>query len=299
MRRPDKKACLQNVYIDNLVFGDVRYLVLGEEDPMRNLRLAATLLSLSVAGYAQGPSISAGGVVNGATFEQGRAIAVGSLVSIFGTNLGSRMAEADSIPLSTAMAGVTVNFVTPTATIAAPLLVVMPSQINLQVPWDAVPQGTTGTVNVVVVRDGVSSPAMPVSVGSYSPGVFTSGGRAVAVNVDGTLAWPTGAVQGAASRPAKIGDVITIYATGLGPVDSPIANGQNSLDRLRHTAVAPTVLIGGITAPIHFAGLSPQFVGVNQLNVVVPDVAPGDALPLQIQIGGITSPERYTIAVTR
>jgi uncharacterized protein (TIGR03437 family) len=197
------------------------------------------------------------------------------------------------------MGGVTVNFVTPSGTIPAPILNVRPLQINLQVPWNAVPQGTSGTVNVQVVRDGVVSQMAPVTVASYSPGVFTSGSRAVAVNVDGSLAWPTGAVPGANSRPARIGDVITIYATGLGPVDSPIANGQNSIDRLRRTMVMPIVLIGGITAHIDFSGLSPEFVGVNQLNVVIPDVAPGDAVPLQIQIGGVTSPDRYTIAVTR
>jgi uncharacterized protein (TIGR03437 family) len=265
---------------------------------MSPLRVALVLFSSLVAAYAQMPVISPGGIVNGATFEQGQ-VAAGSLISIFGTDLAAAMAEADSIPLSSELGGVRVNFVTPSGTIAAPLLVVSASQINLQVPWDAVPQGTTGAVNVVVVRGGVSSAAMQAMVGSYSPGVLTSGGRAVAVNPDGTLAWPEGVVPGAATHPARIGDVITIYATGLGPVDSPLANGQNSLDRLRRTIVTPTVLIGGLTAAVDFSGLSPQFVGVNQLNVVVPNAAPGDAVPLQVQVGGFASPDKYTIAVMR
>jgi len=48
---------------------------------------------------------------------------------------------------------------------------------------------------------------------------------------------------------------------------------------------------------LYFSGLSPQFVGVNQLNVIVPKAAPGDAVPIQIQVGGITSPSTITIAV--
>jgi uncharacterized protein (TIGR03437 family) len=61
----------------------------------------------------------------------------------------------------------------------------------------------------------------------------------------------------------------------------------------------PTVLIGGVQAHVSFSGLSPQFVGVNQLNVEIPNVAPGNSLALQIQVGGITSPNSITMAVSQ
>lgn len=271
---------------------------------MRTILLLPLTASLALA---QAPSISNGGILNGASFQKGQAITPGSLISIFGTNLASTTAQADSIPLSTSLGGVTVQFVNGSTTVTAPMLYVQPddpskgvtSQINLQVPWEIVPSGTSATVNVVVTRDGVASQAASVNVAPFSPGVFSSGGRAIAQNPDGTLVWPAGTIPGLTTHAAKAGDAIVIYATGLGAVDTPVADGANSLDHLRNAVTPPMVLVGGMSAQVLFAGLSPQFVGVNQLNIVIPNVAPGDSIPLQIQVGGITSPDNITIAVTQ
>jgi uncharacterized protein (TIGR03437 family) len=264
-------------------------------------RIFSFLAFAAALASAQSPSINPGGIVNAA---DGQApLAPGSLFSIFGSRLSSQTASASTIPLSSQLGGVTVQFVNGQTTINAPMLYVQPdstgaiSQINAQVPWDLVTPGTTSTVNVVVLHDGVSSPSTPVTIGPFSPAIFASGTRAVAVNLDGTLVWPTGAIAGLATHPAKPGDVIIIYATGLGAVDKPIADGANSLDVLRNTLTPPVVLVGGLSAQVAFSGLSPQFVGVNQLNIVVPNAAPGDAVPLQLQLGGITSPNTITIAV--
>jgi uncharacterized protein (TIGR03437 family) len=60
------------------------------------------------------------------------------------------------------------------------------------------------------------------------------------------------------------------------------------------------VLIGGLPAKVLFSGLSPQFVGVNQVNVMVPNgVTFGDAVPLQVQVGAVTTSNKVTIAVGR
>jgi uncharacterized protein (TIGR03437 family) len=56
-------------------------------------------------------------------------------------------------------------------------------------------------------------------------------------------------------------------------------------------------MIGGVTAQVEFSGLSPQFVGVNQLNVVVPNTAAGNSVPLQLMVGGITTSNAITMAV--
>jgi uncharacterized protein (TIGR03437 family) len=273
------------------------------------IRTIVLLLACAGFGFAQTPAIISGGVLNGASFAKGQPVTVGSLVSIFGTNLASKIAEADTIPLSNSLGGVTVQFVNGATTLNAPMLFVKPddpanqvsSQLNVQVPWELVPQGTTANVNVnvIVTNNGVASAPSQVTVGPFSPGVFSSNGLAIAVNADGTLAWPTGTIPGVTTHPAKIGDLIIVYATGLGAVANPPADGQNSLDQLRTNLVPPQVMIGGVSAPVAFAGLSPQFVGVNQLNVTVPNVAPGNSVPLQIQLGGITSPASVTMAVTQ
>jgi uncharacterized protein (TIGR03437 family) len=57
-------------------------------------------------------------------------------------------------------------------------------------------------------------------------------------------------------------------------------------------------MMGSVPAVVNFAGLSPQFSGVYQVNVVVPaGVSPGSAVPIQLQIGGVTSPDTLTIAL--
>lgn len=260
-------------------------------------------LAAAAAVSAQNPVINqSGGIVNAADFQT--PLAPGSLFSIFGSRLSSQTASALSIPLSTSLGGVTVQFVSGSATINAPIEYVQAdganpatSQINAQVPWELVAPGTTATVNVVVSHDGVSSAPTPVTIGPFSPGIFASGNLAVAVNLDGTLAWAANTIPGVTTHPAKPGDTIILYATGLGAVTPTVADGAASLDALRFTLTQPVVLIGGLPAQVQFSGLSPQFVGVNQLNVVIPNVPAGSNVPIQIQMGNITSPNTITLAV--
>ncbi len=251
---------------------------------------------------AQTPLISAGGIGNAAAGSAvGEPIAPGSLVSIFGTNLSAATAQSDTIPLSNTLSDVTsVTF----NGVQAPLQFVSSGQINAQVPWNVFSDGTTsGNVNVMVTRTGGASAPQPVAVGQISPAIFvaqTASGAflAIAVNPDGSLAAPANAIPGLASHPANRGDALIIYANGLGPVTPSIANGANSLDALRTTTTTPVVMMGGVAAQVLFSGLTPQFPGVNQVNAIVPTgTAPGSAVPLQIQVGGFTTPNSVLIAV--
>ncbi len=272
---------------------------------LRNLIVLA--ISLTPV-FAQVPNIADGGVLNGASFARGQAIAAGSLVSIFGTNFATSLAVADSIPLSNSMGGVTVTF----NDIPAPLVAVIPGgasnadQINAQLPWGVLPGGTTaGSARVVVSRNGVASNPSVVQIAPFSPAIFSvrfGVGIAIAINPDGSLAAPANAVPGIATRPAVIGDAggLMILGTGLGAVNPTGVDGRDSLDQLRTATTTPSVLVGGIPANVVFAGLSPQFPGVNQINITLPNtIQPGDAVPLQIQVGGITTTDQVTIAVRR
>ena len=246
------------------------------------------------AAYAQTPTISQGGISNAANGIS--PVTPGSLVSIYGTNLAGGLAQADSIPLSTSLSSVSVSF----NGIPAPLLFVSSGQVNAQVPWNVLSSGTSGTASVVVTRNGQQSSAQTVQVGPFSPGIFAAGNIAIAINADGTLAAPAGAIPGVATRPAIVNDPggLVILCTGLGAVNPPATTGAASLDALRYANTAPTVLVGGQPATVVFAGLSPQFVGVNQINVALPPGTPtGNAVPLQIQVGGITTTNTVTIAV--
>jgi len=264
---------------------------------MRTLFLLTAGAGLALA---QPPTVTNGGVVNGASFAQGQPITPGSLISIFGTNLAASTAQADSIPLSTQLGGVTVQFIHAGQTLNAPMLFVDGTQLNVQVPWELLPDGVAASVGMIVTSNSVSAAKVQVSAAPFSPGIFASNGLAIAVNnSDGTLAWPAGVVPGLTTHPAKPGDALIVYATGLGQLDNTPADGANSLDKLRNTLVKPIVMVGGVTAEVLFSGLSPQFVGVNQVNIVVPNVPAGASVPIQMQIGGMTSQSNVTIAITQ
>jgi uncharacterized protein (TIGR03437 family) len=271
---------------------------------INRLIFCGVFLSICSIVSAQTPVITPNGIVNGATFAPG-AVAPGSIASIFGTNLAGSLATASSVPLSTALADVTVTINGQ----PAPLYFVSPdqagkpgsAQINIQIPYDVLPAGTTsGNANVTVNRTsaGSSQPAT-VQIAPVSPGILTVNGQAIAINnSDGTLAAAPGSIPGLTTHAATAGDVLILYATGLGAVTPSVANGANSMDQLRHTNVTPTVMIGGVQATVLFSGLTPQFTGVNQVNITVPSgITPGNAVPIQIQANSITSPNSVTLAI--
>ena len=170
------------------------------------IQLFLLFLVISCVAFAQPPSIANGGVLNGASFATGQQITAGSLVTIFGSNLASAMAQADSIPLSSNLGGVTVQWANGNTTVNAPLVFVAGTQVNAQVPWELVPPGATQNVSVTVNANGVTSPPAQVTVGPFSPGIFTAGPPtfyAIAQNVDGTLVQAAGSIPGLTTHPAK------------------------------------------------------------------------------------------------
>jgi len=234
-------------------------------------------------------------IKNAASFAEDP-ITPGSLISIFGNALATgALAQATAVPLPFSLGGASVKF----NGLPGALMFTSLNQINAQVPWKLTPN-ISGVVVVQVTVGGVDLPPFAVRMSAYSPAIFATqsgAGPGIAINQDATLAAATGSIPGIATRPSKPGEVIFILGTGLGAVDVGIADGAASGDALRYTAVKPRVLIGGASAQVLFYGLSPQFVGVNQLNVIVPDGIDPGTVPLQISIGGVTSTDKVTMAV--
>jgi len=227
------------------------------------------------------PFITQKGVVNAASFST--FIAPGSLVSIFGANFAHAPGQAQSTSLPTTLNGVTVTF----NGLSAPISYVSSGQVNAEVPWEVRP----GNVNVVVTLGGVSSAPAVIQVYSTGQGIFRFAGssQAVAVNLDGSLVAPEGTLPGIDSKPAHAGDTIILYGTGFGLVTPQVAAGSNSTDVLRTTQITPQIRIGGVPAQVTFSGLSPQFIGVNQLNVMVPIGAPiGDFVRVSVYDSSFT-----------
>ena len=137
---------------------------------MRLTALGIGLLLAASLASAQGPAVNAGGVLNTGSYST-PGVAPGSIVSIFGTNLASKLALASTIPLSTSLGDVTsVTF----NNIPATLYYVGPLQINAQLPWNVMPAGTdSGNVNIVVTRTSGASAPQSVPIVAAAPGIFT------------------------------------------------------------------------------------------------------------------------------
>ena len=211
------------------------------------------------------------GVVNAASYAP--RVSPGSLASIFGLNLGVAETTANApLPRSLAGVSVTVNGR------AAPILAVTGKQVNFQVPWET----ELGTANVVVTANGLSS-TFTVPVLAAAPGIFfDTSGRAVVQNSDYSL--------NSAANAAKAGGAIIAYLTGCGAVSAPVADGAATAYSPFAEAMSETsATIGGVPAIVEFTGLTPGFVGLVQMNIIVPQgLAAGD-YPLAVTIHGQTS----------
>jgi uncharacterized protein (TIGR03437 family) len=149
----------------------------------------------------------------------------------------------------------------------------------VQVPVELNVQQT----HLTIARNGSAGFPITLNLSPYAPGIFV-GGDGSPVIVD----YRTGALVSAA-QPAKPGDVLIIYATGVGPIANPPPSGTPApLDTLFQLAVPVTVAFGNQAATAAFAGLAPGFIGVYQVNVAVPALAPG-ATTLQLRVSGAAS----------
>ena len=221
------------------------------------------------------PTISSGGVANAASYVT--KLSPGMLAAVFGTGFGTATVQAPAganWPTSLGGVGVKVNGV------AAPVYYVSPGQINFQVPWGT---PVTGTVSVAVTLNGGSSNAINVAVATAAPGLFVLGsGQAAVENADYSINDPSNA--------AKIGSTVLAFLTGSGPVTPAVVSGvPASTTTLTYATSTVFATIGGTPATVSFAGLAPGFIGLVQLNIIVPaGLAPG-TYPLAVTIDGQTS----------
>ena len=226
------------------------------------------------------PAISAGGVVNAASFTPApnNQVAPGQIVSIFGQNfLAAGGAQADTVPLPTQLGPQ--NTTVTACGHAFPLYVVYPGQINAQIPLECPADGmVTATIMV-----GWQSGTQTFTLTQASPGIFTvdgsGSGDGVIVHADNSL------VRGA--QPAIAGEQVVIYANGLGATSPPFATGT-SANQMNTTILPVTVTIGEKPAAVTYRGLTQGSVGLYQVNVIVPSGLTGSQ-SVVITVGGAYS----------
>ena len=216
---------------------------------------------LVVYGLLNGAPGQVKSVVNAASFTPG-AVSPGSIVSLFGTGLAPAGIEAAAtstpLPISLGDVEVKVNGE------PAGLDYVSADQINAVLPSDV----PTGDAQVVVAVSGIALVPLRVKVAAVAPGIFsTSSGDAAALNDDGDYALVT------PSTPAKSGATVSLFLTGLDT---------------EYSSLPVTATVGGLPASIQYAGPAPGYVGLAQVNLVLPALAAG-RYPVVIYVGGEAS----------
>lgn len=170
-----------------------------------------------------------------------------------------------------------------------------------------IPPGMFGFQNVVVsTAAGVSAP-YALALSARQPEIFAPSGLnlggtryAAAFFSDGSIAMP--ASFGPGYRPARAGEIISLYAIGLGAVtpDQP----WNQLSQTdNNTLVVPVRVffggaVGNIEAQVTYQGLPRNAVSLYRIDVKVPASVAGDKVPLNISQGGIPGPQTLFVAVT-
>ena len=232
------------------------------------------------------PTITTAGVVNGASFRSSDPIAPGSYISIYGANLGSSTNYPTTSILPMVQDYIMVSFDVPSAGISVPgrMTFVSPNQVNLQVPWEL--QGQSDA-RVKVIYDYINGNVVTIPLANYSPAFFEVGSEAVA-------ALDTNYQLVSTSNAQAAGQVVMLYANGLGPVTNQPATGEPApYSPLSETTTKPVVTIGGKAAQVLFSGLAPGFAGLYQINAVIPSELTAGNQSITVAIGGQTSKTAY------
>ncbi len=239
-----------------------------------------------------GNGLSIGAVTNAAS-SVGGPVAPGEVVVLYGSGLGpAQLTQYQLDPTSglvgTSLAGTSVIF----GGTPAPVLYTSATQIGAVVPY-----GITGAnVQVFVQYQGQTSAPVTVPVAAVAPALFTADssgkGQAAASNQDGTVNGP--------AHPAKVGSYISLWLTGAGQMNPAGVDGQPGAAPLPQPAAAVAVTIGGQSVgPPQYVGQAPNVVaGVMQINAQIPSgIQAGNAVPVVVQVGGVSTQAGVTIAV--
>jgi len=258
-------------------------------------------------------------------------VAPGQVVTLFIRGLKAGPASASTLPLPTTLAGVSVSlkqaggFSGP-----APIFRILPldpaglgcdggrpvpcglSAVTVQIPFEIRACGLDFSpcvsLTATAVENGVAGEQLNLSTAPSRFHILNScdatqvlaGCQLMILRPDGSLS------QGFASP----GEVLTVFAVGLGPTMPPVLSGTASPSPPARAALPVSVLLdfkpnaftlpGRILREPRFVGLSPGSVGLYQLNIEMPDQIPPEArrcdspspfgtnMTLTVSVGGVT-----------
>lgn len=193
--------------------------------------------------------------VNAASYS-GVMLAPNSIASLFGLGMAETTQIANNLPLPTAIAGSQVEIIDVSgSTRAAPLFFVSPNQINFLVPGNSVigPATIKATLHNGFVACGL------VMITPTAPGLFTANASGTGLPAAEILRVKPNNIQvtESVSVPIDLGQegdqvYLILYGTGI---------------RFRGSPNNVMVTIGGIPVDVLYAGLTPSYEGLDQINI--------------------------------
>jgi uncharacterized protein (TIGR03437 family) len=241
--------------------------------------VAMTIPRNVMAQLAAVPYISTPALNNAAGVTPQQTVAAGSVASIFGVNLATTAAIGPPNALVQTLAGTTVqigaNFL--------PLYFASPAQINLQVPPDLTP----GQQTITVSPQGMPVVSANFQIARNAPGLFPMNlngqSYALVLHADGTLVTP--------DTPATIGELLTVYGTGLGPTTPTRPYGFAVPATPPYAVVDPvSVQVGTSTLTVEAAYALPGSVGVDAVQFTLDNTVPTSTTSnFVLTVNGVTS----------
>lgn len=233
------------------------------------------------------PTLAAGGTLNNLNPVIGGPLAPGTIAQVYGAGLASTAVSPGVVPLPTMFNNTSALI----GTTEAPLYFLSTGQINIQIPYETT--ATQQTPIILNVNNAYTVPLM-LEIVPAAPGVLSAldgptppsvqnGAHIIAQHsADGSLV--------TSSSPAKPGEYLVMYLVGMGATNPPVASGAETPGTPLSTVTSqPTVTVGSQTSNVVFAGLTPFFVGLYQIDFQVPMGASSGELEVEVVQNGVAA----------
>jgi len=226
---------------------------------------------------ARVPAIAPLGIQNAAAGAGADSFAPGSLITIYGANLGPDLLVGPSNPLAQTLENVTVRV----DGVFLPLVFVSPGQINAQLPSGL----AEGNHSIIVRWEGKPETSAPISIARNAPGLFNNGSQSQPV---GSFVHANGSAV-TADQPAQAAEIVTLLGTGFGPYAPQPPDGYVVDQSGAYTLLDSITVIAGDGTTIDPVGVgkSGLAAGLDRVTFQVPSNLPSaPLLPVKIRVNG-------------
>ena len=248
----------------------------------QSLQLLTFTIMAAAAAYSQ-PVANA--VLNNASYTRpglpNAGIAQGSMVAIFGTGLATGNMTATSFPLTSNMGGTSVKVTVGGTTVDALMVYTTPNQIGAIIPSNT----PVGQASATVTLNGQTSRPVNFEVVRSAFGIFTINQRGSGPGIVQNVISGTEQPVNALTTPARPGQTMILWGTGLGPTTQNEAAGAVPGD----LPIDVEVWVGNRRATVTYKGRSGCCAGIDQIAFTVPEGVEGCYVPVIVKTGTVVS----------